>query len=155
MVRPASPCRIVLAEDNPADVRLVKEALRQHEVRCELSVISDGEELVSFIRELDRNSETHCPDLLLLDLHLPKRNGNEVLQHLRASSRCGQVQVVVLTSSDAPSDLQCAEQNAAVHYFRKPMSLDQFMHLGRIIKDVLSQGNGESRSQGNDSTSNC
>jgi CheY-like chemotaxis protein len=135
----AFPCRIVLAEDNPADVWLVREALRQHEVQCELSVISDGDEVLTFIRNLDLDTKSPCPDLLLLDLHLPKRDGDEVLAELRASERCGQTRVVVLSSSDAPSDLETADKNAAVHYFRKPSSLGQFMHLGRIVKDILNQ----------------
>jgi CheY-like chemotaxis protein len=134
----SSRCRIVLAEDNPADVGLVRRALSEHEILCELRVISDGEEALSFIRGLDLDSTLPCPDLLLLDLYLPKCGGTEVLRHLRASERCGQTRVVVLTSSDAPSDREMAEQNAAVHYFRKPSSTAQFMHLGRIVKDVLS-----------------
>lgn len=138
MVMAASPCQILLAEDNPADVRLVREALREHEVHCDLRVISDGEEVVSFIEGLDQDLKYPCPDLLLLDMHLPKRDGNDVLNHLRASERCGRTRVVILTSSDAPSDHQVAEKHAALHYFRKPSSLGQFMQLGKIVRDVLS-----------------
>lgn len=138
MVMAASPCQILLAEDNPADVRLVREALREHKVHCDLRVISDGEEVVSFIEGLDQDLKYPCPDLLLLDMHLPKRDGNDVLNHLRASERCGRTRVVILTSSDAPSDHQVAEKHAALHYFRKPSSLGQFMQLGKIVRDVLS-----------------
>jgi CheY-like chemotaxis protein len=137
MLTETSPCRIVLAEDNPADVRLVREALRENKVNCELRVLTDGEEVVSFITSLDLDSKHPCPDLLLLDMHLPKRDGKEVLKHLRASARCARTRVVVLTSSDAPSDHQSAEKNAAIHYFRKPSNLEQFMHLGQIVKVVL------------------
>jgi CheY-like chemotaxis protein len=133
----ASPCWIVLAEDNPADVRLVREALREHDVHCDLRVLTDGEQAVSFITGLDLDSKHPCPDLLLLDMHLPKRDGDAVLRHLRASERCAQTRVVILTSSDAPSDHSSAEKNAALHYFRKPTSLVQFLHLGRIVKEVL------------------
>jgi CheY-like chemotaxis protein len=133
-----SSCLIVLAEDNPADVGLVRAALREHEVVCDLRVISDGEEALSFIDRLDRDSRIPCPDLLLLDLYLPKRDGNEVLKHLRASERCARTPVVILTSSDAPSDHENAEKNAALHYFRKPSSLGQFMKLGTIVKEVIS-----------------
>lgn len=133
-----SLCRIVLAEDNPADIRLVREALREHDVTCDLQVMSDGEQVVSFIRKLDLDPEYPCPDLLLLDLHLPKRDGNEVLELLRASERCGKTCVVIMTSSDSPSDYRSAEKNAAVHYFRKPSSLMQFLSLGRIVKDILN-----------------
>jgi CheY-like chemotaxis protein len=144
--------RIILAEDNPGDVWLVREVLRQHEIKCELEVVSDGEQMVSFIQRLELNSNVPCPNLLLLDLHLPKRDGNEILIHLRASERCGQTRVIVLTSSDAPADRVAAKRNAALHYFRKPSSFGQFLKLGDIVKDVLnrscrqSQGNGSQNS---------
>jgi CheY-like chemotaxis protein len=134
-----SSCQIVLGEDNPADVGLVREALREHGVDCKLHVIADGEEVMSFIDRLDLDSNTPCPDLLLLDLHLPKRDGNEILKHLRTSERCGQTPVVILTSSDAPTDHENADRNAAIHYFRKPSSLDQFMKLGIIVKSVTTR----------------
>jgi CheY-like chemotaxis protein len=132
-----SSCRIILAEDNPADVRLVRQALLEHAVDCELRVISDGEEVMTLIRDLDQNPGLPCPDLLLLDLHLPKRDGKEILRHLRASERCGQTPVVVLTSSDSPSDRSDAEHNAAIHYFRKPSALGEFMDLGIIIRAAI------------------
>jgi CheY-like chemotaxis protein len=134
-----SPCQIVLAEDNPADIMLVRRALEEHHVHCDLHVLSDGEDAVSFIDGLDVDSKLPCPDLLLLDLYLPKRDGNEVLGHLRASQRCGQIPVVVLTSSDATWDRENAAKNHATHYFRKPSSLDKFMLLGRIVKEVIGR----------------
>ena len=134
-----SPCHILLAEDNPADVGLVREALREHHVDCELRVIGDGEQVLSFIDRLDLDSKLPCPDILLLDMHLPKRDGNEVLTHLRASERCAKTPVVILTSSESPRDIESAERNAAVHYFRKPSSLVQFLQLGTIVKDVINR----------------
>lgn len=134
-----SRCHILLAEDNPADVGLVREALREHHVDCELRVIGDGEQVLSFIDRLDLDSKLPCPDILLLDMHLPKRDGNEVLTHLRASERCAKTPVVILTSSESPKDLESAENNAAIHYFRKPSSLVQFMQLGTIVKDVINR----------------
>ena len=89
----SSPCQIVLAEDNPADVRLVRQALRDHAVHCDLRVIPDGEAVVTFIDGLDLDGKLPCPDLLLLDMHLPKRDGNEILRHLRASERCGHTEL--------------------------------------------------------------
>lgn len=138
MDTPSVRCQIVLAEDNPADVGLVRQALRDHEVHCDLRVIPDGEAVVTFIDSLDLDGKLPCPDLLLLDLHLPKRDGTEILRHLRASERCGQTPVVVLTSSEAASDRQNAEKNAAIHYFRKSASLAEFMLLGKIVKEALS-----------------
>lgn len=134
-----APCHILLAEDNPADVGLVREVLREHKVHCDLRVICDGEQMLSFIDRLDRESDLPCPDLLLLDLHLPKRDGNDVLRYLRASERCARTPVVVFTSSDSPSDHESAERHAVIHYFRKPSSLVQFLQLGTIIIDVISR----------------
>lgn len=128
---------IILAEDNPADVGLVREALREHGIHCELRVISDGEEAVALIDRLDLDMKLPCPDLLLLDLHLPKQDGTEILRHLRSSERCSRMPVVVLTSSDSMRDREKAEYNAALHYFRKPSSLGQFMLLGKIVKEVI------------------
>lgn len=133
----ASPSQIILAEDNPADVGLVREALREHDVHCDLVVISDGQEVLALIDRLDRESKLPCPDLLLLDLSLPKYGGQDILKHLRASERCGQTPVIVLTSSDWIADRENAEKNAAMHYFRKPSSFVEFMQLGVIVKDVI------------------
>ena len=80
---------ILLAEDNPADVQLVREALEDRAVQCGLHVVPDGAQAISFIEQVDRSSTLPCPSLLLLDLHLPKRNGEEILRYLRASERCG------------------------------------------------------------------
>jgi len=131
--------RIVLAEDNPADVGLVREALREHKIDCDLRVLSDGEEALAFIDQLDLDSQLPCPDLFLLDMHLPKHDGGEILRYFRASERCGQTPVVVLTSSDSMRDRENAEKNAAVHYFRKPLSLGQFMHLGSVVKEIMGR----------------
>lgn len=135
----ASLSQIVLAEDNPGDVGLVREALRVHQVPCHLHVIDNGEAVFSFIDHLDQNATLRCPDLMLLDLGLPRRPGMEVLRYLRASERCGQTPVVILSASDAPSDHAEAFKNAALHYFRKPSSLAQFLLLGKLVKDLISQ----------------
>lgn len=137
MTSPILPCRIVLAEDNPADVGLVREVLREHQVCCDLRVISDGQAVLAYIDRLEADSRIPCPDLLLLDLSLPKYDGREILQYLRARERCGQTPVVVMTSSDGPADRDSAEKNAAIHYFRKPSSYTQFLHLGTIVKNVI------------------
>jgi CheY-like chemotaxis protein len=134
-----STCQIILAEDNPADVAVVRAALREHGVNCELHVIGDGEEALSFIDSLDLDSKIPCPDLMLLDMYLPKRDGKEILKHLRASERCAQTPVVVFTSSDAPPDREYADKNAVVHYFKKPVSLGEFLDLGIIVKAIIGR----------------
>jgi CheY-like chemotaxis protein len=138
---PATPrmCQIVLAEDNPADTFLVRRALHEHRIDCDLLVISDGEQLLKLIDRFDANANLACPDLLLLDLSLPKHGGLDVLKHLRKSERCGQTPVVILTSSDWIGDREEADRNAAVHFFRKPSSLDQFMLIGLIVKGIIGE----------------
>jgi len=134
---PALSRQIVLAEDNPADVGLVREALREYHVDCDLHVIPDGQEVLAFIDRLEADSKLPCPDLLLLDLSLPKHDGRHILRYLRSSERCGRTPVVVLTGSDGVDDRAAAEKNAALHYFRKTASLDQFLRLGGIVKAVI------------------
>ncbi len=137
MPEPDSRLQIVLAEDNPADVLLVQEALAEHAISCDLRILGDGEQAIRFIDQLELDSKLPCPDLLLLDLHLPKRDGAEILTYLRASDRCARTPVVVLTSSDSPNDHARAEKNAALHYFRKPSTLRQFMTLGAVVRQLV------------------
>jgi CheY-like chemotaxis protein len=134
---PSSKKYIVLAEDNAADVFLVREALAEQDLVCELHVINDGAEALAFIDEIDRDSERLCPALLLVDLHLPKYDGDAILEHVRASERCAQTPVIVLSSSESPQDRATAKEYGALHYFRKPSSLDQFMELGKVVRKVL------------------
>jgi CheY-like chemotaxis protein len=131
---------VVLAEDNLADVVLVREAFREHGVDCVLRVIPDGEQLLSFIDGLNADHGTCCPDLLLLDLSLPKYDGWHVLEYLRSSTRCAETPVIVMSSSGWPRDRQNAEKHAAVHYFQKPTSLQDFMRLGGIVKGFINAG---------------
>jgi CheY-like chemotaxis protein len=137
---------ILLAEDNPADVHLVREALTDRAVAYHLQVVSDGEEVIKLITRIDRDSTLACPKMLLLDLHLPKRDGEEILRCLRSSERCGLTPVVIMTSSDAPHHVEMAAKNAALHYFRKPTSLEQYMKLGDVVKEIIETHGLDSRS---------
>jgi CheY-like chemotaxis protein len=130
---------ILLAEDNPADVQLVREALEDRSVDCGLHVVPDGAEAIAFLEQIDGKSSLPCPSLLLLDLHLPKRNGEEILRCLRAGERCGQTPVVILTSSDSPRDVESATRHAALHYFKKPSSIDEYLRLGDIVKEIIER----------------
>ncbi len=137
---------ILLAEDNPADIHLVREALADSAVAYHLQVVSDGEEVIKFLTRIDRDSTLSCPKVLLLDLHLPKRDGEEILRCLRSSERCGLTPVVIMTSSDAPHHVEMATKNAALHYFRKPTSLEQYMKLGDVVKTIIETHDIDSRS---------
>jgi Response regulators consisting of a CheY-like receiver domain and a winged-helix DNA-binding domain len=131
--------RILMAEDNRADVTLVREALKVHQLACELQVVEDGELALRFFEALDADANLSCPDLLLLDLNLPKVNGEEVLSHLRVSRRCAQMPVIVITSSDSDKDRDMAHRMGAARYFRKPSDLAEFMRLGAVIKGLLEK----------------
>lgn len=128
--------QIVLVEDAEPDVFLVREALEHAGLRFELQVLDDGEKAVDFIDRVDRAEAAH-PDLLLLDLNLPKRSGVQVLERVRQSPICARIPVVVLTSSDSPKDKAQAAQLRATEYFRKPSQLAEFMRLGELVRGLL------------------
>ena len=134
--------RLLLVEDNPADVNLVREALAEHHVDCDLLVISDGETAIRFVDRLDEE-ETRCVDLVVLDLNLPRRTGREVLERVRASSACGNVPVMILSSSGAARDVKETIQLGARRYVRKPVALEDFMKIGGVIKELLSEATQE------------
>jgi chemotaxis family two-component system response regulator Rcp1 len=137
---PASqPLRVLLAEDNPGDVLLIHEALSLRFPGVEVSVQEDGEQMMETIGLLENGSATR-PDIVLLDLNLPRITGDEVLQHLRRSPVCGKVPVIVITSSDSPRDRQAATRLGADRYFRKPTDYDEFMKLGELVEAVLASG---------------
>jgi two-component system, chemotaxis family, response regulator Rcp1 len=131
------PICILLVEDNRADVTLVREALEEHGLTCKLLVLSDGEQALKLIARAE-TGEVACPELVILDLNLPKADGRQVLQRMRASSRCSSVPVVILSSSEAPEDIDQAKRLGATRYLKKPSNLDAFLSLGAIFKDLLS-----------------
>jgi CheY-like chemotaxis protein len=129
---------ILVAEDNPADVGLVREALLEHRIECALHVVADGAQAIAFIHALDADPKAPRLDLLIVDMHLPKRDGEDILKSLRSTERHAQVPVVVMTGSDSPSVEQKAAKHAALSYFRKPPSLEGFLQLGLIIRRILT-----------------
>lgn len=132
-----SPFQIVLVEDAEPDVYLVREALEAGGVNFQLRVLDDGEKAVDFIDEIDTAENASRPDLLLLDLNLPKKSGAQVLEHMRRSQRLRDIPVVILTSSDSPRDKEQIAHLGATRYFRKPSRLAEFMRLGEIVRDLL------------------
>jgi CheY-like chemotaxis protein len=128
---------ILIAEDNEADVYLAKLALRDHGFNDEVRVLVDGEEAFRFVDMLE--AESGAPDviLMLLDLHLPKRDGLEVLRRLRAGRKGSRIPVLILTSSDSPYERAAVEGFEKVHFLRKPSSLEEYLVLGAIAKDMI------------------
>ena len=127
---------IILVDDNPADVLLIREALVCHGVKSQFVIARDGDEAIRFIDEVDAHLRP-CPDLVILDLNLPRKTGFEVLQRMRSTPGCCDAPVAILSSSDAPSDRQKAERLGATRYFQKPSNLDDFMSIGAKLKKML------------------
>ena len=115
---------------------MVREAIRKEKLPLEIHVVSDGQEAIEFIERSEVDPNAPCPHFLVIDLNLPKRNGFEVLQRLRASEKCGASPVLVMTSSDSPDDRTRAAQWGA-GYFRKPPSYEEYLKLGAVLKDLL------------------
>ena len=129
--------KILLAEDNPADVYLIREALREHGVECPVRVAPDGREVLQILSAANASSGTNGLGLIILDLNLPLHDGIEILQRLRDSSPLSHIPVVVLTSSDSPRDRIVASELGATCYLRKPSNLEQFLSLGAVFKNLL------------------
>ena len=129
------PIEILLVEDNPGDVRLAIEALRQSKVRNNLHVARDGVEAVAFLRRDGPHAGAPRPDLMLLDLNLPRRDGREVLADIKADPELHTIPVVILTTSGAEQDVLRSYELQANCYITKPVDLDQFITVVRSIED--------------------
>lgn len=128
------PIEILLVEDNPADVRLTQELLNDGKIRNHLSSVDDGVKALSFLRQLPPYENAPLPGLILLDLNLPKKGGQEVLQVIKADERLKRIPVVVLTTSLAEDDILRAYDLHANCYIVKPIDLDQFMTVLKSIE---------------------
>lgn len=126
---------LLLVEDNPADAGLTREGFRQSGVPIRLTVIVDGVSALQYLRKQFPYSEAVRPDLILLDLNLPEKDGREVLVELKADPSLRKIPVVILTTSSAESDLQAAYESHANCYLRKPSELDPFIELIRLLGD--------------------
>jgi CheY-like chemotaxis protein len=127
---------ILLAEDSPSDVYLIREALREHGVDANVRVASDGREVLRFLCSEQVGAIPRL-NLIVLDINLPRHDGIEILEQLQGSAVLADIPVVVLTSSDSPRDQKLAKQFGAACYLRKPSSLDQFLALGGVLKSLL------------------
>ncbi|HWF09206.1 MAG TPA: response regulator [Bryobacteraceae bacterium] len=124
-------------EDNPTDVFVVRDVLREYGLDLELRVAEDGQHALRYIEQMEGAADTPCPAMVLLDLNLPKIGGLEVLRKLRGDSRCHDVPVVVVSSSIADSDRSRARELGVQAYFQKPADLSAYAELARIIRETL------------------
>jgi CheY-like chemotaxis protein len=133
--RPRTPIEILLVEDNPGDVRLTHEALKEGKVHNNMSVVSDGVAALAFLRGLPPYTDAPHPDLILLDLNLPKKGGLEVLSEIKTDENLKRIPVVVLTTSQAEQDIIHSYEVHANAYVTKPVDLDQFILVVKSIED--------------------
>ena len=126
---------ILLVEDNPGDVRLTSEALKEGKVLNNLHVAGDGVEALAFLRREGEYSHAPRPDLILLDLNLPKKDGREVLSELKADDELKRIPVVILTTSKAEEDVLKTYDLHANCYITKPVDLEQFIHVVQAIEN--------------------
>ena len=131
---------ILLVEDSRADVLLVGQALEQAGLQYELHVVQDGSSAATLLETL--GAETPQPDVVLMDLNLPKVDGLELIRQLKANPRCNSVPVIAVTSSDAPRDRARTRELGVSEYFRKPLELAEFMLLGSLVRSVLERSDG-------------
>ena len=126
---------ILLVEDNPGDARLTREAFNEGRLLNNLTVVGDGVEALAYLRQQGKYGESTRPDLVLLDLNLPKKDGREVLAELKADEHLRTIPVVVLTTSNAKEDVMRAYGSYANCYIKKPVDLDQFL---RVVQSIES-----------------
>lgn len=129
-----TPIEILMVEDNPGDVRLTLEALKETKVRNNLNVVRDGAEALAFLRRQGRYAQAPRPDLILLDLNVPRIDGRQVLAEIKADVNLRRIPVVILTSSQAEEDILRTYDLQANCYVNKPMDLDQFIKVVQSIE---------------------
>jgi two-component system response regulator len=129
------PAELLLVEDNPGDIRLTKEALKESKMVLNLHVVKDGVEAMAFLRQEGKYEDSPRPDLILLDLNLPKKDGREVLAEVKADEALKLIPVVILTTSRNEEDLLNAYDLHANAYVTKPLDLEQFLHIVSKIEE--------------------
>ena len=129
-----NPIDILMVEDNPGDVRLTRETLREGKVFHDLHVATDGVEALAFLRREGNYAAAPQPDLVLLDLNLPRKDGRQVLAEIKEDPKLRQIPVVILTTSGAEEDIIKSYDQHANSFVTKPVSLDQFVNAVRSIE---------------------
>jgi CheY-like chemotaxis protein len=126
---------ILLVEDNVGDIRLTQEVFKGSKLTNHLSVVTDGEEALAYLRRQGRYANAPCPDLLLLDLNLPRKDGREVLAEMKSDPVLRRIPVVVLTTSQAEQDVLRSYDLHANCYITKPVDLDQFVAVVKSVEE--------------------
>ena len=132
-----TPIEVLLVEDDPGDVLMTQEAFEEHKVRNRLNVVSDGAEALAYLRREGQYAGAVRPDLILLDLNLPRMDGREVLAEIKADDDLATIPVVVLTTSKAEEDVLRSYKLHANAYVTKPVDFDRFIEVVRQIDDFF------------------
>jgi chemotaxis family two-component system response regulator Rcp1 len=126
---------VLLVEDSPGDVRLTREALKEGKVRNNLSVVNDGVEAMEFLRRQGKYADAPRPDIVLLDLNMPRKDGREVLAEMKSDDDLKRIPVVILTTSEAEQDILKTYELHANCYLTKPVDLEQFISIVKSVED--------------------
>jgi two-component system response regulator len=130
---------ILLVEDNPGDVDLLRLAFANADLQCELMVLDDGGEALALVRQEGKYADLPTPDLAILDLNIPKNDGLEILGAMRANGVYANVPVAVFSSSSSPRERAAMESYRIRRFITKPSDLEEFMKIGSIVKDLLAE----------------
>lgn len=131
----AEPIQILLVEDNVEDIELTLEVLRDVQIINQVRVVTDGDAALAFLRQEGQYTAEPRPDLVLLDLNLPRRDGREVLREIKSDPRLRRIPVIVLTTSEEERDILRAYDDHVNAYIQKPLGLDAFVTVARAIED--------------------
>lgn len=132
---PLQPIEILLVEDNPGDVRLTSEVFKEGKIRNKLHVVKDGEEALQFLKKEGKFAKAVHPDLILLDLNLPKKDGREVLDDIKNDPDLKRIPVIILTTSTAEEDIVKTYNSNANCFVSKPVDLDEFISVIKSIEN--------------------
>ena len=135
MIKKNRPVNILLIEDNPGDVRLTQEAFKEGRMAINLNVVMDGVEAIKYLRKETPYNDSVIPDLILLDLNLPKMDGREVLEEIKTDDQLKRIPVVVLTTSNAQQDILKSYNLHVNCYINKPVDFDKFFDIIQKIED--------------------
>ena len=128
------PIEILLVEDSPADIRLTQEALKENKLKINLNVVNDGVEAMEYLRHEPIYADKPRPDLILLDLNMPRKDGREVLKEVKEDANLKTIPIVILTISKAEEDILLTYKQHANCYIRKPLDLNQFIEVVKSIE---------------------
>jgi CheY-like chemotaxis protein len=134
---PGTPIEVLLVEDDPGDVLMTREAFEEHKIGNKLNVVSDGVEALAYLRREGQFADAVRPDLILLDLNLPRRDGRQVLEEIKSDEDLRQIPVVILTTSQLDEDILRSYQLHANAYVTKPVDFEQFIRVVRQIDDFF------------------